>query len=158
MSTRSDHVKKQIEEAFSGVPHPGDDAIVRGRDWESLELSASFRGKHWKEIPAETLRRHHDDLALFSPSGLQFYLPAYLLAAMRDDWDILCFVLLHLQPPPKDREPDRWGSFLSRFARFTPAQKHAIRAFLEFVRDELPGRCCPPEEISSTLDLFWGQE
>jgi hypothetical protein len=147
-------VKQQIEEAFKDAPYPGDHEMVTDpNDWESIDLMNAFKGKHWKELDAETLRRNHD--TFLSIAGLQYYFPAYLMAALDDVEDILPFTVygLYFSEDPRLRQRD-----LERFNSFTPAQKKAIKAFLEYVRDQYP-ECWSlrdPEPVRALRD-YWGQ-
>jgi hypothetical protein len=154
MDERSRRLRQRIEDAFSGVPYPGDDDITHVADEEGVRLRERFRRRHWKEVPRDVLRHHHDHLAFFTPAALAYYLPAYLFAALDDYWDILDFVLSHLVPSRREELEGFQASVEQRFGRFTPAQRRALRAFLEYVRDELPDRCVP-EEMERVLDVYW---
>ena len=153
-------VKQQIEEAFKDAPYPGDREMVDDPDdWECIDLMNAFKGKHWKELDAETLRRNHD--TFLSIAGLQYYFPAYLMAALDDLEDILPFTVYGLCfASPEASSPDvdvrKWQ--LKRFNSFTPEQKKAIKAFLEYVRDEYP-ECWSlrdPEPVRALRD-YWGK-
>jgi hypothetical protein len=154
-------LKQEIASAFVGVPYPGDDALVDGvnpYDQESAALVAAFKGKHWKQLTPRELR--YNDLAFLSREALQFYLPAYLIGSLYDYGettygDILPSTLLSLTLTDGTtaegqllRQRD-----LKRFAVFTPAQKRAIRAFLEYVRNELPEQ---GDEPRKAIELYWG--
>src|SRR4051812_10652627 len=95
-------VKQQIEEAFAGAPYPGDDQIAFDpKAWDGPEINRDFRGLHWRDVPRKLLRYRWDDLPLFSPAGLLFYLPAYLVAAF-DDLDIRDGLLSHFSVAADD--------------------------------------------------------
>lgn len=159
MQSRREQLKQQVEEAFASVPYPGDERIAYAPDaWECEELNADFRGLHWKSVPRDVLRRHSDDLALFSIDGFLFFLPAYLLAALDDFWDVRGFVLSHLTPPEESEGgSEAWTSSLRRFEHLTPAQKHAVRACLEYFRDEAPGDVSRAH-VSQALARYWGRD
>jgi hypothetical protein len=89
-------------------------------------------------------------------TGLQSYFPAYLMAALDDLEDILPFTVYGLCLSSKDAELRRWKR--DRFNSFTPAQKRAIKAFLEYMRDEYP-ECWSfrdPEPVRA-LEDYWGK-
>jgi hypothetical protein len=159
MTSRREQLKHQIEEAFASVPYPGDERIAYAPNaWECEELNADFRGLHWTNIPRDVLRRHSDDLALFSTGGFHFYLPAYLSAALDDFWDVRGFVLSHLTPPAVSADASgQWASSLRRFEHLTPSQKNAVRACLEYFRDEAPGDLSRAQ-VSEALDRYWGRD
>lgn len=152
MASKRDEVKAQVEKAFAGAPYPGDDRIAYSTAaFECSELNADFKGKHWREIPREVLKRHHDDLPLFSSAGRRFYLPAYLFAALDDFWDLREFVSIHLTP---EENPDAMQSFRERFDDFTPAEKQSIKKFFEHLRDEESDQYWAPK----ALKLYWGRD
>ncbi|HZI14264.1 MAG TPA: DUF6714 family protein [Myxococcus sp.] len=145
MNARADQVKQRIEAAFSGVPYPGDDHITYAPDaWECAELTADFRGRRWKDVPVEVLRAHAAHLSLFSAAALPYYLPAYLLAAF-DDLDVRDFLLSELDTPA------------SRFEPLTAAQKNAIKAFLQWMRDEAQGDISRTH-WSNALERYWDRD
>src|SRR5690242_17182928 len=93
---RAEQVKRQFEEAFADVPYPGDDLIAYDKDaWECPKLNADFRGYHWRDVPREIVRSHADDLALLSPAGFHFYLPAFVFASF-DDSEVRGWLRSHL--------------------------------------------------------------
>lgn len=131
-----ERMRQTILNAFADVAYPGDEAI----SWKSprdpdrgQELDQDFKGRHFRDVPRDVLIRHHNELASFSEEGLLFYLPAYLLAAVDDIYDIVYYVVYYLDLT------DWNGDALKRqFDRFSPVQKRAIRLFLEHVRDAMP--------------------
>ncbi|HLL53134.1 MAG TPA: DUF6714 family protein [Myxococcaceae bacterium] len=151
--TRLDQLKRKIEEAFADVPYPGDRRICSDPDyWESAEIIERFRGRHWKEVARDVLQYHQHDLPFFSPEGLRYYLPAYLFAALEPLGDTLEFTLYEVDP---DTEDD--GFWAERHEPMTPAQKNAIRMWLEYVRDEMP-RYMDRPTVQAALDKYWGRE
>jgi hypothetical protein len=115
-------------------------------------MALRCEGQHWKSIPRDVLRQHSSDLALFSLDGFRFYLPAYLLAALDDFWDVREFVLSHLTPPEAEDSEQR-----RRFEHLTPAQKNAVRACLEYFRDEAPGDVSRAH-VAEALARYWGRD
>lgn len=154
MGTRREQLQRQIEAAFADAPYPGDGRIAYAPEaWEAEELNADFQGQHWKSLPRDVLRQHSHDLALFSAEGFQFYLPAYLLAAVDDFWDVREFVLSRLTLP---EEPQQREFTLKQFERLTPAQKNAVRACLQLFRDEARGETSRAHN-STALERYWGR-
>lgn len=75
-----------IPVCFSDVPYPGDAEVTSG-DWPTAQECRYFCGKDWREIDRSTLYRRYADLSFFSPRGLQYLLPAFLLAVLEDPGD-----------------------------------------------------------------------
>jgi len=156
-------LKQEIATAFADVPYPGDDGLVDGNnpyDLEAAALAAAFKGKHWKQLTPQELRYH--ELAFFSREALHFYLPAYLMGSLYDYGEttysnIIQSTVFSLMVEDGDTPLDQKlrQRDLKRFAVFTPAQKRAIRSFLEYVRDELPEE---GDESRKALALYWGQD
>jgi hypothetical protein len=151
-STRLEALRRQIEESFAGVPYPGDERIgYSPDDWEASLLAADFRGKSWKQLTPEELQVH--GWSFLGPEGLQYYFPAYLLAALEDHGNILPMTVHGLILAD---EPELRRYRLERFDVFTPAQKRAIRAFLEYARDEL--RDVVGDSAREALGRYWGRD
>ena len=105
-------------------------------------------------MPLSLVRDHYSDFVLFSLAGVRYYLPAYLLASL-DDLDLQFFVLagLLLDEPQEDKYNLRdWT--LKRFGVLAPAEKAAVRAFLEYVRDESPDDLFR-ENAAKALERYW---
>lgn len=152
MDAKREQLQRQIESAFADVSYPGDGRIAYApKAWEGEELNADFQGRHWKDLPRDVLRQHSHDLALFSVEGFLFYLPAYLLAAVDDFWDVREFVLSRLTLPEETQQRELT---LKQFERLTPAQKNAVRASLEFFQDEARGELSRAH-VSTALERYW---
>lgn len=82
---------ERVAAAFSAVPHPGDDALTDSTYGEEpAALVEEFRGRtDWRDLDAAFLDQAPDGwasaLSFFSDAALRFYLPAYLLADLRDE-------------------------------------------------------------------------
>lgn len=154
MSSRLEALKRQIEQAFADVPYPGDNKIGSDPDyWESAEINAHFGGRHWKDIPRDILQYHQHDLAFFSVAGLHYYFPTYMFAALEDFADIPQFAVFDVDPDEGELR-DYW---LGRHDSFTPAQKNAVRSWLEYLRDEMPG-ATSVKHVNEALNKYWGRD
>lgn len=154
MNSRLEALKQQIEQAFADVPYPGDGKIGSDPDyWESAEINDHFRGRHWKDIPRDLLQYHQHDLPFFSAAGLHYYFPTYMFAALEDFVDIPQFAVFAVDPNEGELR-DYW---FGRFDSFTPAQKNAVRSWLEYLRDEMPG-ATSVEHVNEALNKYWGRD
>jgi hypothetical protein len=153
--TRLEEVKTRIEEAFADVPYPGDRNIGSDPDyWECAEINEHFRGRHWREIPRDILQYHQHDLPFFSPAGLRYYLPTYLLAGLDGFVDVPDFTVYDVEP---DEEGDTRELWIQRYEPMTPKQKQAIRMWLEYLRDERP-RNIDLAHVQAALEKYWGRD
>lgn len=114
--------------------------MVLGEDPERSALLEDFKGRHWKDVPHDAVRWHHDELPYFTEEGRRFFLPAFMLACMEPD-DIGRSAVLHLVHPDSYAEA----------ARYSPEQREAIRAFLL-----AEGRAAPPHLVERALREAWG--
>jgi hypothetical protein len=157
-TSRIDVVRQQVRAAFADAIHPGDDRIAYDPDdWESAELAQAFRGKHWSELSHEELQYHSP--SFLSSEGFRYYLPAYLLAALDDYGNRMPMIVYGLTPhdesSPEERELRDWQ--LERFEGLTTAQKRAVRAFLEYARDEASHYFSQGESPRIALERYWGR-
>ena len=153
--SKLDDVRQRIDQVFADVPYPGDDHIAaRKKGWLYPELIADFKGKHWRDVPTSTVRSHFDELSLFSEAGTQYYLPAYLLGALVDQ-EIQFFLLsnLTIDTPEEDKGEFR-DFFLRKFSKLTQPQKGAVKAFLEYLRDESPDGLARTR-AATALERYW---
>lgn len=73
----------QIRKAFSNTQYPGDTKIGYGEKYEIKQ----FIGKKWQDLSLEEL--YTDQFPhRFTPKGLQYFMPAFLIAILSDptDW------------------------------------------------------------------------
>lgn len=76
----------RIEEAFSRNAHPGDPFLLGSFDGdEPLREVSAFHGmSDWHTPTPEFLDVHYTVLSFFSEGGFRFFLPAYLIADVKD--------------------------------------------------------------------------
>ncbi len=158
-NSKLENLKQQIETAFADAPRPADDRIgYDPDDWASAELASTFKGKHWKELtPAEL---QYNSSTFLSSEGFHYYLPAYLTAALDDYGDLLPRMVysLNIRNSSSTRDQELDDRRLERFERLSPAQKRAVRAFLEYARDETPGYFVGSKAPLLALSQYWGQD
>lgn len=157
-NTRLDALRRQIESAFDSGPPPAEDRIgYNPYDWESQELTQTFKGRHWKELtPAEL---HDNSISFTSAEGFRYYLPAYLMSALTDYGDLLPHTVYGLMLPEDTLPPEEslrpWK--LERFEGLSPEQKHAVRGFLEYARDEFSMYFTMGQQPALALAQYWGR-
>ncbi|ATB30677.1 DUF6714 family protein [Melittangium boletus] len=154
--SRKNKLRELIEAAFADTPKPGNDRIGHDpNDWESTELARAFKGRHWKELTPEELQ--YNSSSFLSPEGFHYYFPAYLLAALEDHGNLLPHTVFGLILPgdatSEERRLRAWH--LERFERFSADQKHAIREFLEYARDEASHYFSQGQAPSLALERYW---
>jgi hypothetical protein len=143
----------RIASAFADVHHPDKGCLLRAdAGWEGDRLEPLVGGMRWQDIPLDVLRRYPTGLLLFTPEGFRYYLPAYLLAALRDPEEVdvlpeLVFATLTPSGSGWDRNRLR-----DQASILTPQQWDATRSFVShFLEAE---RSYPVEKRDAAL-AFW---
>jgi hypothetical protein len=157
-TAKYDALRKQIESAFTDAHPPADDRIgYNPDDWESAELSQAFKGRHWKDLSLAELQYH--GISFTSSEGFRYYLPAYLMGALADYGNLMPHTVYGLTPTedtsPQGENLRKW--LFERFDGLSLAQKHAVRCFLEYARDEASTYFSQGQEPSLALARYWGR-
>jgi hypothetical protein len=115
---------KQIMEAFAVRPLPNGPLSVRTYDDEGA--NSFFHGKTWDTPNVQELRHHEAAMHFFTPEAFRYYLPAFIMAELRnpEDADIIADNLAHHFAP--DNTQAR-----TRLSLFTREQLMVIAAFFE---------------------------
>jgi Family of unknown function (DUF6714) len=170
-----------VEETFGANEFPGD-RWLQGtfEGCEPYEEIEPFRGRDWKSLDPEFLDQHYTALSFFSEAGFRYFLPAYLVADLRDALRTAdpLFHLTHgfsdnaVQQQVGDRtfqirfgrsqfvNPRRYGAMRTvdyaryRLSVFSREEAAAIVNYLECAR-ELPNREFDRAAIDAALSSFW---
>lgn len=175
-------VIQQIVAAFGQNKYPGD-RFLQGsfEGCEPYEAVEPFKGRvNWQNIEAELLDAAYTALSFFSEAGLRFFLPAYLLADLRDELQTAdpLFLLVHgfsdvsIEHQTQSRlfvrktgkttfvNPRRYGAMTFydyarwRLSIFTREEARAIVAYLRYKRDADPYNL-NGDQIEAALELYW---
>lgn len=76
---------EKIKKCFSQVSYLGDEDLTVHPLGFDEEFYYEIKGKAWQELEAETLKYHHDCIGLLTPKGFQYYLPAFLIADLKEE-------------------------------------------------------------------------
>jgi hypothetical protein len=132
----------QIEQAFADAVYPGDDKLINANHCgECAEIAEVFRGKKWSSLTnIKFLRRYVAALSLLYPEAFRYYLPAYMIAALIDPAtaDVILDSLEYDFMPRATENAAAQEWFFNRATGFSPAQKRAIKAYLEFPVPMIP--------------------
>jgi hypothetical protein len=117
----------EIQAAFAATPYPGD-GLVHGGEYGD-EIGRDFRGRAWRDLTPDVLRHHSwaCSLLFMTPEAFGYYLPAFLIASLRDGevLDHTTFVLM----PPAPTDARMTDLFRRRVAGLTTTQREAIAGF-----------------------------
>ena len=149
MSDELERLETQIRAAFQGTPPPDPDGLRgSGEGDEPFLLEAEFHHvPDWRRVDVSFIDRAPDGfgsaLSFFSSEAFRYYLPAYLLADLRDQLQ-QANPLFHLwhglvddqrDTPVNERRYGGWTWFEAvsdRFRGFTPAEVSAIVAYMRY--------------------------
>jgi hypothetical protein len=125
--------RRSIEEAFAGVPYPGQGSLSynpHSPDGEDLERA--FAGKRRDQISPALMMLH--GLLFFSPEAFRYFLPAYLAAALDPgNLDIRKDTVFSLAPLRQNVESVT--DFKARVSHLTASERHAVRDFLLTIKE-----------------------
>jgi hypothetical protein len=171
-----------IRAGFAGSEYPGDPWLQGSNEGcEPAEEVGPFVGRtRWEDLEPAMLDGHYCALSFFSEAGFRFFLPAYLVADVRDQL-LTADPLFHLTGGFHDGSIDvqagdrtfvqrfggsvplnplRYGAirFVDyarfRLSVFTREEAGAIVSYLEYKRDQ-DSDGTSRAEIDSALDAFW---
>ena len=175
-------VIEHIRQAFHDTEHPGD-AFLQGshEGCEPGESISPFIGvTDWSQLDPVVLDGSYDALSFFSEGGFRYFLPAYVIADLKDQLHTADpvfhltngFIDKVVKVPAGQRiyektigksafvNPRRYGAMTwhdharCRLSVFTREEAQAIVAYLEYKRDA-DSHGLNTEEIKAALDSFW---
>jgi hypothetical protein len=173
---------EHIRQAFHDTEHPGD-AFVQGshEGCEPGESVAPFIAvTDWSQLDPMVLDANYDALSFFSEGGFRYFLPAYVIADLKDQLHTADpvfhltngFIDKVVKIPAEQRiyektigksafiNPRRYGAMTwhdharCRLSVFTREEAQAIVSYLEYKRDK-DSHGLNREAINAALDSFW---
>lgn len=144
-------VAAQIREAFSRVPLGQGVGLRQAQgidDYEGEAALAAYRALDekvdWSRIPSAALNECNSSLSFFDAEGMRFHLPAYLLADLDGSYEFgMAFCLTDIGELRQEQ-----------FSLLSPAQRAAVRAFLEYISEE-DDYIFERPNILRALDEYW---
>ena len=146
-----DHLITRIRAAFHGVTLGDGVGLAEGQaidDYEDADTRAAVRAgdekDDWSKFGPQLLRQCQSSLSFFDAPGMRFHLPAFLIAALREDIDDPVFTLTY--PPSLER-----GGI---FDLMSPEQRSVIRDYLLFMTGD------PDEDdadLHAALHGYWSE-
>jgi hypothetical protein len=174
-------VISQILAAFGSNEYPGDNFLCGSFEGsEPYEETAAFKGKtDWRTLESGLLDAHYSALSFFSEGAFRFFLPAFLIADLRNElltaeplFHLTGFSVSSIQIPTNSRvftrktggstfmNPKRYGAMTFadharyRLSVFTKEEAMAIVAYLNYSRETDTHGINTPQ-IVEALNSFW---
>ncbi len=143
----------EITEAFksveleNGIGLSEADAIDSYSDIQFKKECRENDEKHdWSLISSDVLNKYNCSLSFFDAKGLQFHLPAFMIAEIDGKYNFgMSFPFTNLSTYTK-----------SRFEILSSRQRHAIKLFLEYILEE-PNYKYEESEIKNALEHYWSE-
>jgi hypothetical protein len=132
-----DRAAAAIEAAFGGLTPPGDAALLHPLCRDDNDIAEFYGAPDWHALPGELLVRNYAAPAFFSAAGFRYYLPAFMVWALRNaaSPEYLAEATLRAFDPGRESDP-LYGFQVSKFALFDTAQRRAVVTFLESFRED----------------------
>ena len=177
---------KTIKMAFIEEKYPGDHDIVYDNSGQYLDVEETrqnFSGKLWHELDNDFLFYNRDGLFFFSKNGFKYYLPAFMIAAIKDFNEIdevPDIVIGQLLLPDRDEMLSFYGglsqkhedykkmmlknfdnhfkecqeTFFKRVNEFNIEQCKAIKLFLEYM-EKYTDELYESHNPKTCLERYW---
>lgn len=134
-------LKLKITAAFKNIEYPGNsDIVYDNNNAECEQIRNDFIGKKWEELDIKLLQYNNEALTFFSPSGFQYFLPAYLMTSIErynEAGNITFNTLCNLIPPSKN-DSEGIAFFNEKISNLNKEQNAAILAYLYWIKEEHP--------------------
>lgn len=183
LPAQADSVIETIRAAFGPIPFPGA-PFLQGSfegDEPEQEVGPFASQPNWQTPEPGFLDAHSSALSFFSEAGFRFFLPAYLIADLKDQLQVAdpLFHLTHgfydmaVDAPVGSRvfsiksgkstflNPQRYGAATFgdharyKLSIFTREEAGAIVAYLLYKRDQANATTLDVSSINAALDEYW---
>lgn len=167
---RAEEVAGEILRSFAGVTR--DDGVTLhealviddyGSDAERAAARELDTDRRWQDVPGHLIEGHSDALHFVDPKGFRYYLPAYMVWALRhfrtsDSFSVDHVIFSLTLGKGSDANTglcDMRGWALERFRLLTGDQSRAVCRFLRFMAGQ--ERCADAGVAKAALNAFWGE-
>jgi hypothetical protein len=122
-------VRQKIQDAFSAVSRPSIDELTPHRCQECDALRDALAPFTVNDVPLEVLREHVFDLPLLSAKAKQYYLPAWLYAALgAESWNYADAAITNIDSderfdPPGYYTDAQWEAILGWLAHLEATEE-----------------------------------
>jgi hypothetical protein len=146
----------QIGEAFADAPRPSNDDLLHEQCMDDNDIAELYPVEHWRDMPDELVESEYAALSFLSPDGFRHFIPAYMgftLRRLGSGAAAVDSTIWSLAPVFYD-DASLQDFTISKFSTLTDAQRAAVIAFLEAVREQ--GDNYVADEATKALDWWRG--
>jgi len=165
----AEHIAEEICHSFADVTrdegvtlHEASVIDAYGSDTERFAARELDTDLRWQDVPDHLIESHSDTLCFVDPKGFRYYLPAYMIWALRHfrtsdsfsvDHVIYSLIISEGFYKKKKLEDAHREWKLERFEVFTDEQAKMICRFLRFMAEQK--NFVDAEKASTALDQYW---
>ena len=127
----------RIEAAFADAPRPSDAELLHERCFDDGDIARLYPIAHWRELPDALVESEYAALSFLSPDGFRHFIPAYMRFTLRHlgaNFAVIDSTIWSLAPVFYE-DPALREFVVSKLATLTEAQRAAVVAFLDAVRE-----------------------
>jgi len=131
---------KKVEDAFANAPRPPNEALLHPQSMDDMDLKPLYAIAHWKDMTEADVIDAYAAPSFLSAAGFRHFLPAYMGHALENPDSPQAYVsstIWGLDPSLYDEKIAAYAR--SKYELFDGAQRAAIVAFLEAMRDSTYG-------------------
>ena len=128
-------IENLIRNSFAGMSLPSEDEVCTSNDNEALDDCAIFVGREWNDVDGDAIAEHQDALFWFTPKSFHYYMPAFMIAGLKEpDAYYILNILLMLRP---DVEASDACFARERWMLFNSAQRTSLKKWLVWIYAEM---------------------
>lgn len=127
-------------------------AVVLDSDGDEAAQAEARRrdvGIHWTQISHQTFKEEYFPLSFLDPKGFRFYLPAFMLAELKEERALFNSIAFNLMQESGISQRKTQPANIAAKYSFSPAQIRVIADFLQFLHPEEEGISEPDQLVLS---------
>jgi hypothetical protein len=136
MAGKRDEVLLQIEEAFGGVPYPGDERLLYPGGVDDYDIACLRGFRDWRAIPEDVVSSAYAAPSFLSPAAFRFFLPAFMRFVLRnyESRNSVCVdATIYALCPLMRRGQALYRYSESQYTELDCGQRKAVVSFLAFM-------------------------
>jgi hypothetical protein len=133
LKTQKKQLIREIRSVWKRIPYSQEVSDVlkhQDDDWEYNETKRLFVGIKWWEVPDEYFERNYASPFFLRGTVLHYFLPAFMLHALKDSWTMDRLLDNYLFPPKNNF----FESFKKIFSDYSAEEKQSILHVLEYAK------------------------
>lgn len=156
-----EEILEELENAFADVPRPEKQTILidEMEIEKQAKMGEALSRYTWQEIPQESLYENQDALLCFTPEGFRYYLPAFLMEAVRNynpESHLYPLLIQSLTRVELSREFE-WEHFEIFFTKEGKAVYHFLEWMVANHNDDFINMSDGSSQLWQAIESWWVQ-